>query len=119
MIRREHVALLTIALVLIGLPVAVFGYEFGLRPSTAAHRVIDVTAAAPEAGGFQPAHVEVAVEEARIRHRFEVRHRAIDQLARARDTTEPGGYRRFLPGGPHLTQPGIHDRLAGQPVPRG
>ncbi len=63
MIRREHVALLTIALVLIGLPVAVFGYEFGLRPSTAAHRVIDVTAAAPEAGGFQPAHVEVAAGE--------------------------------------------------------
>lgn len=63
MIRREHVALLTIILILIGLPVAVFGYELGLRPSQAPHRVIDVTAAAPEAGGFQPAHVEVAAGE--------------------------------------------------------
>ena len=63
MIRREHIALLTIALILIGLPVAVFSYELGVRPSQAAHRVIDVTAAAPEAGGFQPAHVEVAVGE--------------------------------------------------------
>lgn len=61
--RREHLALLTTVLILLGLPAAALGYEFGLRPALASHRVIDITAAAPEAGGFQPSSIEVAPGE--------------------------------------------------------
>lgn len=61
--RRDRIALLALALILIGLPAAALGYEFGLRPALAPHRVIDIRAAAPEAGGFQPGSVEVAAGE--------------------------------------------------------
>lgn len=51
------------ALILVGLPILALGYEFGLRPALSAVRVVDIVAAAPEAGGFQPASLQVAAGE--------------------------------------------------------
>jgi cytochrome c oxidase subunit 2 len=62
-INAERVALATLIVILVGLPLAVFGYQEGLRPSQAAHRVIDIRASAPENGGFSPDSVRVQAGE--------------------------------------------------------
>jgi len=59
--RRELVALLTLLLILVGLPVVTLGYQYGLRLALAPTQVVDIQAAVPEAGGFQPDSVRVAV----------------------------------------------------------
>lgn len=61
--RRELSARVLALLMLVGLPMVLLGYQFGLRPALAPHRVIDIRAAAPEAGGFQPASVRVEAGE--------------------------------------------------------
>lgn len=61
MIRRELLARLLLLLILAGLPVLVLGYQYGLRPLLAAERVVDINAAVPEAGGFAPNAIQVAV----------------------------------------------------------
>lgn len=69
--RGERLALAALLLILIGLPVGVLGYQYGLRPALSGVRTIDVVAAAPEAGGFQPDNIEVQKGE-RVRLRFQV-----------------------------------------------
>jgi len=69
--RSELLALATLLLVVIGLPVTILGYQFGLRPALAGVRTIDIVAAAPEAGGFQPDSIRVAAGET-VRLRFSV-----------------------------------------------
>ncbi|MCG3212523.1 MAG: hypothetical protein FOGNACKC_06193 [Anaerolineae bacterium] len=54
---------------MLGLPAAILGYQFGLRPALAGVRTIDIIAAAPEAGGFQPDSIRVAAGET-VRLRF-------------------------------------------------
>lgn len=63
LVWQERLALVAILLILIGLPVVALGYEYGLRPATASPRVIDIRAAAPEAGGFQPDNIRVEAGE--------------------------------------------------------
>ncbi len=67
----EHLALTILALILIGLPLVVFGYQYGLRPALGGIRTIDIIAAAPEDGGFQPDSIEVQKGE-KVRLRFSV-----------------------------------------------
>jgi plastocyanin len=65
----EWFALLVLALIMIALPAAILGYQFALRPTLADVPVIDIVAAAPEAGGFQPEAIRVPVGET-VRLRF-------------------------------------------------
>lgn len=55
---REKVTLLLVVLIVIGMPAGILLYQYKLRSSGT--RVIDIMAAAPEAGGFQPSALEVA-----------------------------------------------------------
>jgi mono/diheme cytochrome c family protein/plastocyanin len=61
--HTEWIAWVALGLILIGLPAAVLGYQFFLRPALAEARTIDIVAAAPEAGGFQPENIRVAAGE--------------------------------------------------------
>ena len=61
--RREWMARAAVLVILIGLPVAIFAYEIVIRPRLAGHRVIDIAAAVPEAGGFQPNAISVQAGE--------------------------------------------------------
>jgi plastocyanin/mono/diheme cytochrome c family protein len=69
--RSEMLALAALILILIGLPAAALGYQFVLRPAVADVRTIDIIAAAPEAGSFQPDSIRIAAGE-RVRLRFSV-----------------------------------------------
>jgi mono/diheme cytochrome c family protein/plastocyanin len=69
--RSEFVALTSLFVILVGLPMTILGYQFAWRPALAGMRTIDITAAAPEAGGFQPDRIRVAAGET-IRLRFAV-----------------------------------------------
>lgn len=57
--RREWFARVVVLLILIILPIAVLVYQYVLRPASAETRMIDIRAAVPEAGGFQPASIQV------------------------------------------------------------
>lgn len=61
--RQEIIARTALLLIVIGLPLAAFGYEDLLRPLSDPHRVIEIEAWAPEAGGFAPHIVHVAAGE--------------------------------------------------------
>jgi plastocyanin/mono/diheme cytochrome c family protein len=61
--RRDTLAITLVLLMLIGLPVASLGYQHWLRPAMASTRIIDISAAAPEAGGFQPDSIQVEAGE--------------------------------------------------------
>jgi mono/diheme cytochrome c family protein/plastocyanin len=61
--RREILACAVALLIVIGLPVAALGYQYRLRPALAPTRIIDIRAAAPEAGGFQPDSIQVEAGE--------------------------------------------------------
>jgi len=65
----ERFALITLIVILVGLPAAIMGYQFVLRPAFSTARTVDIIAAAPEAGGFQPDTIRVAAGE-RVRLRF-------------------------------------------------
>jgi plastocyanin len=67
--QSKRVALVALILMLVGLLAAALGYRFVLRPALADVRTIDIIAAAPEAGGFQPDDIRVAAGE-RVRLRF-------------------------------------------------
>ncbi len=67
--RSELAALAALVLVVIGLPSLILGYQFGLRPALTQVRTIDIIAAAPEAGGFQPDSIRVSTGET-VRLRF-------------------------------------------------
>jgi plastocyanin len=57
--RSERLARLALIFILIGLPLIALGYQFVVRPALSPVRVIDVIAAAPERGGFQPDSIRV------------------------------------------------------------
>ncbi|HIC88374.1 MAG TPA: c-type cytochrome [Anaerolineae bacterium] len=61
--RQETLAIIIILLILVGLPTATLGYQHWLRPAIAPDHIVDISAAAPEAGGFQPDSVQVWVGE--------------------------------------------------------
>jgi len=67
--HSEWIAWLALGLILVGLPAAVLGYQFFLRPALAEARTVDIVAAAPEAGGFQPENIRLAAGET-VRLRF-------------------------------------------------
>jgi mono/diheme cytochrome c family protein/plastocyanin len=69
--KKELLALGAVLFILVGLPVLVLGYQFGLRPALAQARTIDIVVAAPETGGFQPENVRIAAGET-VRLRFSV-----------------------------------------------
>lgn len=60
---RERVAVVALLLILAGTPLAIFGYQYLLRPALAPYRIIDILATVPESGGFQPDSIQVAVGE--------------------------------------------------------
>ncbi|MBI5959276.1 MAG: c-type cytochrome [Chloroflexi bacterium] len=61
--RREILAFAVVLLIVIGLPAAALGYQYWLRPALSSTRMIDIRAAAPEAGGFQPDAIQVKAGE--------------------------------------------------------
>jgi plastocyanin/mono/diheme cytochrome c family protein len=69
--QSERLARAALVLILAGLPLAVFGYQYALRPMLTKVRTIDILAATPETGGFQPDRLEVNQGE-RVRLRFRV-----------------------------------------------
>jgi plastocyanin/mono/diheme cytochrome c family protein len=69
--RGESVAIISALFMVVGLPALVLGYQFLLRPALADVRTIDIVAAAPEVGGFQPDSIRVAAGE-KVRLRFSV-----------------------------------------------
>jgi len=68
-VKQERLAIATLILVLVGLPLGVLGYQRVLEPTFSEIRVIDIRASAPENGGFQPASIQVAAGET-VRLRF-------------------------------------------------
>ena len=70
--RLERLALSALLVIVVGLPTAVLAYYFGLYPRPAQQaRTINIVAAAPEAGGFQPDMLRIAAGEP-VRLRFSV-----------------------------------------------
>lgn len=69
--RSEWLALVALGLILIIFPAAILGYQFLARPALTGVRTIDIIAAAPEAGGFQPDSIRAAAGET-VRLRFSV-----------------------------------------------
>ncbi|GAB4532982.1 MAG: hypothetical protein Kow0063_14300 [Anaerolineae bacterium] len=67
----EVLALVALVLISVVLPASLLGYQFVLRPALADVRTIDIVAAAPEAGGFQPDAIRIPAGE-RVRLRFSV-----------------------------------------------
>ena len=67
--QGERLALIALVVILIVLPAVILGYQFFLRPALTEVRTIDIVAAAPEAGGFQPETLRVAAGET-VRLRF-------------------------------------------------
>lgn len=63
MTRREFTARIFLLLIVVGLPTSVFIYQFLVRPALYEHRVIDITAATSENGGFQPNSIQVDAGE--------------------------------------------------------
>ena len=59
----EGRTLSTLIIITIGVPLAILGYQFGLRPRLDSVRTIDIVAASPENGGFQPSAFEVSAGE--------------------------------------------------------
>ncbi len=61
--KRELLARISLALILVVIPVGFFIYQYALRPAISGVRVIDIRAVAPEAGGFQPDSIQVQAGE--------------------------------------------------------
>ena len=61
--RREWFARLVMAVIMIGLPIGLLAYAVLIGPRLAGHRIIDIVAAVPEAGGFQPNAITVQAGE--------------------------------------------------------
>ena len=60
--RSDLFALLIVIIVLLGLPIGLFGYQ-AMRTRAAGVRVIDIIARTPESGGFTPDHLQLQVGE--------------------------------------------------------
>lgn len=63
MTKREFAARLVLLLIVVGLPTSVLVYQLLLRPAMNGNRVIEITAAIPENGGFQPDSIQVNAGE--------------------------------------------------------
>ncbi len=63
MARRELIALIVLGLIVVGLPAAALGYQYGLRPATSSTRVIDIDLRVPADGGFSPGAITVKTGE--------------------------------------------------------
>ncbi|HML24529.1 MAG TPA: c-type cytochrome [Aggregatilinea sp.] len=63
MARRELFALIVLGLIVIGVPVAVIGYQYGVRPSASSTRLVDIDLRAPQNGGFAPEAITVPAGE--------------------------------------------------------
>ncbi len=61
--RTNRVAAVAFLAIVAGIPAVILGYQFGIRPALADHRVIDITARTPEAGGFSPDLIRLEVGE--------------------------------------------------------
>jgi len=61
--RLEFFARVLLALIVVGLPSLVLGFQFVVRPRLDGPRTIDISASSPENGGFQPASVTVDAGE--------------------------------------------------------
>lgn len=59
MARREIVGLTLLGMILIGMPLAILGYQHWLRPTLASAQIVDVTMRVPQEGGFAPAAITV------------------------------------------------------------
>lgn len=59
----NRVALLVLLAFVVGIPIAILGYQYGIRPLLAGHRTIDITSRAPENGGFSPDLIRLEVGE--------------------------------------------------------
>lgn len=58
--RRELLALAVLLIIVVGLPTAVFGYQYAYRPWTERDvKVFDLKAQTPEGGGWQPERITV------------------------------------------------------------
>ncbi|MAU12408.1 MAG: hypothetical protein CL607_21470 [Anaerolineaceae bacterium] len=60
---REAAARMTLAVILLGLPVGIIGYRYVLEPTLNAESIFEVQAYAPERGGFSPAAIRVDAGE--------------------------------------------------------
>jgi hypothetical protein len=58
--RSEWLAGAALIFILVIFPATLLAYQFWLRPVLADIRTIEIVAAAPEAGGFQPDSIRVA-----------------------------------------------------------
>lgn len=61
--RPEFIARVLLALIVVGLPSLVLGFQFVVRPQLDGPRTIDISASSPENGGFQPANITVNAGE--------------------------------------------------------
>ncbi|HEX2905429.1 MAG TPA: c-type cytochrome [Phototrophicaceae bacterium] len=61
--RSEWFARVALLFILLLLPIAILVYQYGLRPLSTGTRIIDIRASVPEAGGFQPASLQVQAGE--------------------------------------------------------
>lgn len=61
--RPEFFARVLLALIVVGLPSLILGFQFVIRPRLDGPRTIDISASSPENGGFQPASVTVDAGE--------------------------------------------------------
>jgi plastocyanin len=61
--RTEGIARVLLALILIGLPALLLGYQYVLRPQLNRTRTIDISASISENGGFQPTNFTAVVGE--------------------------------------------------------
>jgi mono/diheme cytochrome c family protein/plastocyanin len=61
--RPEWVARLTLLLILLGLPLVIFGFQFVLRPTLSDARIVDIHMVMPEYGGFSEDVIEAHTGE--------------------------------------------------------
>jgi plastocyanin/mono/diheme cytochrome c family protein len=69
--RGEPAAIIAALFIVFGLPALILGYQLFLRPAMGDVRTIDIVAAAPEIGGFQPDSIRIAAGD-KVRLRFSV-----------------------------------------------
>ena len=50
--RRENIARLALLLILMGLPLSIFGYQYVLYPTLSQNRHLNIHMTVPESGGF-------------------------------------------------------------------
>ncbi len=63
MVKRELAARIALLAIVVGLPLMLLGYQYLVRSNMSGTRVIDIVAAIPEAGGFQPNSIQASAGE--------------------------------------------------------